>query len=214
MKQREENYMHSDRSLLSENETIPAKMKRKYCLFITYKDRKPNLIQAISEINSTMIGALTIIKGIVIRTDEVKPRLSIGTFTCDVCGCENYMEILDEKFTPLQLCQSQKCRENRVNGKLTFLPKHSYFVPSQEISIQEVPEQLRQGNIPRNLKLILTDTNIKKAHPGDIIEIEGVVVSRKKERSRYEDELIFEAQVEAYKITNFKKKYVDMVISE
>jgi len=28
---------------------------------------------------------------------------------------------------------------------------------SQEIKIQEVPEQLKQGNIPRNMKLILTE---------------------------------------------------------
>lgn len=78
-----------------------------------------------------MIGSLTIIKGIVIRTDEVKPRLCFGTFTCDVCGCENYMEIMNDKYTPLQFCESQKCKENNVNGKLTFLPKHSHFVPSQ-----------------------------------------------------------------------------------
>lgn len=127
------------------------------------------MVKAISEIGSEMMGSLVIIKGIVIRTDEVRPRLSVGTFACDVCGCENYMEIFNDKYTPLQNCQSKKCLENTVNGKLTFVPKNSHFIPSQEIAIQEVPEQLKQGNIPRNLKLVLTDHNIKSAHPGDII---------------------------------------------
>mgnify|MGYP000462887931 CR=1 FL=1 len=123
--------MQTERGMLAANEAIPEKMKRKYDLAITYKIRKPHLVKAISDINSDMIGGLTIIKGIVIRTDEVKPRLSVATFTCDVCGCENYLEILNDKYTPLVECQSQKCKENHVNGKLTFLPKHSHFVPSQ-----------------------------------------------------------------------------------
>lgn len=159
----------SEEKLLAENELIPYKMNRKYSIIVSYKHRKPSLIRSISQIDSDIIGALTIIKGIVIRTDDVKPRISVATFTCDVCGSENYMEILNEKFTPLQQCESKKCKENQVSGKLTFIPKHSYFVPSQEIVIQEVPEQLNQGNIPRNLKLLLTDSNIKTAHPGDII---------------------------------------------
>ena len=35
--------------------------------------------------------------------------------------------------------------------------------------IQEVPEQLKEGNIPRNMKLHLTESNVKLAHPGDMI---------------------------------------------
>lgn len=66
-------------------------MSRNYSVYITYKNRKSTMIKSISEIDSSMIGSLVLVKGIVIRTDEVKPRLSIGTFTCDVCGCENYM---------------------------------------------------------------------------------------------------------------------------
>lgn len=151
------------------------------------------MIKAINEINSDMIGSLVIIKGIVIRTDQVKPRLSIGTFTCDICGCENYMEILNDKFTPMQLCQSNKCKENKVNGKLTFLPKHSHFVPSQQIKIQQVPEQLRQGNIPRNMKLILTDNNIKKVYPGDVVEIQGVILPKRKQSSFHDQDIIFDS---------------------
>lgn len=71
----------------SENEQIPIKMRRNYSLIICYKERKANMVKAIHEINSDMIGALVIIKGIVIRSEEVKPRLSVGTYSCDVCGC-------------------------------------------------------------------------------------------------------------------------------
>jgi DNA replicative helicase MCM subunit Mcm2 (Cdc46/Mcm family) len=66
-------------------------MTKTYNVILSYKQRKATMIKSIGEIDSSMIGSLVIVKGIVIRTDEVKPRLSIGTFTCDVCGCENYM---------------------------------------------------------------------------------------------------------------------------
>ena len=44
-------------------------MNRKYHIFIAYKDIKRNMIKAIGDIDSHMIGSLIIIKGIVIRTD-------------------------------------------------------------------------------------------------------------------------------------------------
>lgn len=77
----------SEEKLLADNELIPSKMNRKYSLIISYQQRKASLIRSISQIDSDIIGALTIIKGIVIRTDDVKPRISVATFTCDVCGC-------------------------------------------------------------------------------------------------------------------------------
>lgn len=83
-------------------------------------------------------------------------------------------------------CQSKTCKDNKVSGQLTFMTKHSQFVPSQVIKIQEVPDQLKQGNIPLNMRLILTHNNIRKAQPGDIVLIQGVVMPKRKEGYAYE----------------------------
>jgi DNA replicative helicase MCM subunit Mcm2 (Cdc46/Mcm family) len=64
------------------------------------------------------------------------------------------------------------------------------------------------------MRLILTDTNIKKAHPGDIIEIQGVILPKRKESSQYDQDIIFDSFMEAFKVTNQKKRYVDMDITE
>lgn len=69
MKQREENYRMSDDKLLSDNEKIPQKMKRKYAVVICYRERKQNMVNSISQLKSEMMGSLVIVKGIVIRTD-------------------------------------------------------------------------------------------------------------------------------------------------
>jgi len=81
----------------------------------------------------------------------------------------------------LNQCHSKKCVENNVSGKLTFMTKHSHFVPSQIIKVQETPDQLKQGNIPLNMKFILTHNNIRKVQPGDVVIIQGVVMPKRKE---------------------------------
>ena len=125
-----------------ENESLPDKMHRKYHVVVAYDHPKPGMARSIRQLSSGLIGSLVVLKGIVIRTDAVKPRLAIATYTCDVCGCETYAEIFRDEFHMMSECQSGKCKENGVAGRLTFMAKHSLFVPSQEIKIQEVPDQL------------------------------------------------------------------------
>ena len=88
--------------------------------------------------------------------------------------------MFNDHFKLLSECQSKKCKENNIAGKLSFMPKHSHFIPMQEIKVQETPDQLREGNIPRNLKLVLTEINIKKALPGDVVMIQGVLLPKRK----------------------------------
>lgn len=70
----------------------------------------------------------------------------------------------------------------------------------QEFKLQETPDQLREGNIPRNLKLVVTGTNVKKAQPGDVVLIQGVLVPKRKEGYMHEQDLVFDACIEAFKV--------------
>lgn len=83
--------MSFDQANFAENEMIPSRMHRKFHIVIVYRTLKPGIVRSIGQLNSGLIGSLIVLKGIVIRTDEVKPRLAVATFTCDVCGSENYM---------------------------------------------------------------------------------------------------------------------------
>lgn len=61
---------------------------------------------------------------------------------------------------------------------------------------------------------MLSESNIRKAQPGDIIEIQGVLLPRRKEGYAYEQDLLFDICLEAFKVSSQKKKYTDMDISE
>ena len=85
---------------------------------IVYGPNSKTKPKAISQLAAEEIGSLVIVKAIVVRVSEVKPEISVATFACDICGCENYLEVLDNNYKPLDKCTSKKCIENRVNGKL------------------------------------------------------------------------------------------------
>jgi DNA replicative helicase MCM subunit Mcm2 (Cdc46/Mcm family) len=118
------------------------------------------------------------------------------------------MEVIDNNYRPLDKCTSKKCIENKVNGKLAFLPNHSKFRAHQELRIQEIPDQLRDGRIPRTYTLHLNDSNVKQASPGDIILVQGILEPQRKLGFRHQSDLSFECFIQAVKIKREKKKYI------
>lgn len=105
-----------------------------------------------------------------VRTSEVRPQLLVACYSCDACGYENYQTVYGRSFTPLLECQSDKCHENKVRGRLIFNHGSSKFISNQEIKIQEIKEQLPKGAIPRAFTILARgDTNTRVCSPGDII---------------------------------------------
>ena len=108
-------------------------------------------------------------------------------------------------------CQSKICIQNNTSGKLTFLPGHSKFICYQEIKIQETPDQLQQGKIPRNFSIQMRGNLVKQATPGDIVMVQGILLPRRK--PGYSNDLLFTLHMVATKIIRQKKKYVEMNIN-
>ena len=159
-----------------ENESIPISSHRNFDIAIVYGPNSKLRPRAISDLNADEIGSLVMVKCIVVRTSEIKPEIAVATYACDICGCENYLEVFDNNYKPLDKCMSKKCVENKVNGKLSFLPGHSKFRSYQELKIQETPDQLRDGRIPRTFSLCLKESCVKQAAPGDIIIVQGILL--------------------------------------
>lgn len=110
---------------------IPMSAHKNFDVALVYGSNSKVKPKAIADLTADDIGSLVVVKAIVVRASEVKPEISVATFACDICGCENYLEVMDNNYKPLDKCTSKKCVENRVNGKLAFLPGHSKFRPYQ-----------------------------------------------------------------------------------
>jgi len=44
-------------------------------------------------VKANHIGKLISVKGVVTRATEVKPMISVATYTCDICGSETYQPV-------------------------------------------------------------------------------------------------------------------------
>lgn len=92
---------------------------------------------SIREVKAENIGNLVTVRGIVTRCTEVKPMLTVATYTCDRCGAETYQPINSMTFMPVADCPSEDCRVNKAGGRLYLQTRGSKFMKFQEIKIQE-----------------------------------------------------------------------------
>ena len=151
---------------------FPPELVRRYELNILplFKTKAISL----RNLSASQIGSSVRIKGIVTRISGVKPMVSIATYTCDSCGYEIYQEVIGKNFMPCVVCPSQECQANNTSGKLYMQTRGSKFVRYQEIKIQELPNQVPVGHIPRSMTVIARGDLTRKVNAGEVTTISGV----------------------------------------
>ena len=121
-------------------------------------------------IGADHIGHLIIARGIIVRASSITPLVIKATFRCSVCGEMNHIEQSGQTIQRPQKCLA--C-DNRKGFEL--VPRESVFIDSQNISIQERPEDLPPGQLPRSIHVELKDDLVDIARPGDRITLTGFI---------------------------------------
>ncbi len=122
------------------------------------------------KIGSAHISHLVMVQGIIVRASSVTPLVVRATFRCSVCGELNHLEQSGQTMMKPKKCIS--C-DNRKGFEL--VPRESVFVDSQKVTIQERPEDLPPGQLPRSVNVELKDDIVDIARPGDRITITGFI---------------------------------------
>lgn len=196
-----------------ENERLPIEVLKKFTVSIVYGTKSAYETLSIRNLKSEKMGSLVAVKAIVVRASDVKPEIVLATYNCDACGFENYQQVNGKEFTPIINCTSRKCKENKTTGKLVFNTSGSKFVAYQELKIQETSEQLVEGSIPRTFLVQLNGSFVRKASPGDVVEIQGILLPNRRTGFKHKSDIIFDGYIEAHKITREKKKYVEFAMT-
>lgn len=152
--------------------TFPAQLTRRYEVFVNPRSGKKNL--PLRQLGADKIGKLVTVSGIVTRITEVRPLVTVATYTCDVCGHEIYQPVAAKEFTPSRDCQSQQCKNNKLSGNLFLQTRGSKFVKYQEIRLQELPDQVPVGNVPKAITVHLLGENTRLANAGNEISVTGI----------------------------------------
>jgi len=121
-------------------------------------------------IGADHISHLIMVHGIIVRASSVTPLVVRATFRCPVCGELNHIEQSGQTISKPQKCIA--C-DNRKGFEL--VPKESLFIDSQNVNIQERPEDLPPGQLPRSIHVELKDDLVDIARPGDRITLTGFI---------------------------------------
>jgi len=126
-------------------------------------------------LGSAQIGKLAMVEGIIVRASPVNPMVVQAVFKCRRCGTTQTME-QDQatRFlrTPFS-CNDPACKSK---GSFDFVQEESTFIDVQRIRIQERPEDLPPGQLPRWLNIDLAGRDLVDfARPGDHVAAVGIV---------------------------------------
>lgn len=126
-------------------------------------------------IGADHIGRLLMVKGIIVRASGVQPFVESAAFRCTSCGEIIIMKQKDEFLKTPQQCPSVGCGSRRG---FELEPEESVFIDSQRVTIQESPEELPPGQLPRSVNVELHDDIVDIARPGDRVSIVGTLSLR------------------------------------
>jgi replicative DNA helicase Mcm len=122
------------------------------------------------KIGSDHIGKLIMVQGIIVRASAITPLIIKAVFKCNICGEPNLIEQLGQI-----LVKPQKCLACDNKRSFELIPQSSIFIDSQYVTIQERPEDLPPGQLPRSLNVEFKDDLVDVARPGDRITLTGSI---------------------------------------
>lgn len=121
-----------------------------------------------------MLGKLVAVTGTVTRTSDVRPELLKGSFVCLKCGLTKTDVEQQLRYTTPVICPNISCNNsNSAAWQLDF--EGSVFVDWQRVRVQEAPDEIPPGSIPRSLDVIVRDDMVEQVKAGDKITATGYV---------------------------------------
>lgn len=129
--------------------------------------------EQLRKLGSKQMGKLIMVEGIVVRATPVRPMVMQASFKCKRCGTVARTEQTGSFLKAPFECADPSCRQK---GPFEFVQEESTFIDSQDLRLQERPEDLPPGQLPRTLNVKLVGMEIVDlARPGDHVSIVGIV---------------------------------------
>ncbi|KAF2152444.1 MCM-domain-containing protein [Myriangium duriaei CBS 260.36] len=131
------------------------------------------LVSRVRALRTEQIGKLVSISGTVTRTSEVRPELSLATFTCEACNTvvPNVEQVF--KYSEPTQCPNTTCG-NRQGWRLDI--RQSTFVDWQKVRIQENSSEIPTGSMPRTMDVILRGEMVDRAKAGEKCVFTGTLI--------------------------------------
>ncbi|PMD36154.1 MCM-domain-containing protein [Hyaloscypha variabilis F] len=131
------------------------------------------LVSRVRHLRTENIGQLLSISGTVTRTSEVRPELSLATFTCEACRSAVPNVEQTFRYTEPTQCPNELCN-NRQGWRLDI--RQSTFVDWQKVRVQENSSEIPTGSMPRTMDVILRGEIVDRAKAGEKCIFTGALI--------------------------------------
>jgi len=145
---------------------------KNYFVRITTKDDKSPLHISLRGLRAKNIDNFIWTNGILVRISTIRPKLIEATFECMICKTQFEVLQLSSKIKWPNFCINPRCKA-KTQSDFRLVSKNSEFIDWQSIMIQEIPEDLPPGRIPRSVQAILTHDLVDIVKPGDRVKLMG-----------------------------------------
>ena len=123
-------------------------------------------------LGSKHISRFVMLEGIVVRASPARPLVMEAAFKCKWCGAMSTVIQSGPFLTAPPHCSAPECRRK---SSFDFIQEESTFIDSQDVRIQERPEDLPPGQLPRWLDIKLLERDlVDMARPGDHVVVVGI----------------------------------------
>jgi replicative DNA helicase Mcm len=147
-----------------------------YFVRITTKDEKSPLFITLRGLRAKNIDRLVWTNGILVRSSTIRPKLIKAEFECMTCGAKFEVLQLTSRIKWPKFCTNTRCKV-KSQSDFRLISKNSEFIDWQSVMIQEIPEDLPPGRIPRAIQAILTYDLVDTVKPGDRVTLMGTFKS-------------------------------------
>jgi replicative DNA helicase Mcm len=164
---------------------------------------------ALRALRSRHIGKLIHISGIMMRASVVKPLLVQAMFLCRICQTEIPQPQEEGRYTEPALCPV--CTKKTP---MRLIPQKSHFKDWQKVRIQESPDELPPGQMPRSVDVILEGDIVDISRPGELVKVTGTLQTSPDFSRRGGKLATFNIFVEANGVEISEKEYEQLEISD
>ncbi len=161
----------------------------------------------VKELGSEHINRLIQVEGIITRVSEVKPFVQKAVYVCKDCG--NEMVRLQKPYG--NLVKPAKC-DACGSRNIDLDVEKSRFINFQSFRLQDRPESLKGGQMPRFVDAILLDDLVDTALPGDRVLVTGGILRVILEGGK-DKRPIFKKVLEVNHIEQLSKEIEELEIS-
>jgi len=173
----------------------------------------PRVIE-LRKIRSTDIDKLIAIDGILVKVTPVKERIYKATYKHIHPDCMQEFEWPEDEEMPEILEMPTICPKCGKPGQFRLIPEKTKLIDWQKAVIQERPEEVPSGQLPRQLEIILEDDLVDSARPGDRVKVTGILEIKQDSPIKRGSRAVFDIYMKVSSIEVSQKVLDEVTISE